>query len=51
VISGHESTGVDGLDKAVGGVGYVEDHQNAAEFMLQDTGLGKFAVSVAKNAV
>ena len=40
------------LDKAVGGVGYVEDHQDPVEFLHKDNlGVGKFGAPTAKVAV
>jgi hypothetical protein len=36
------------LDKAVGGVGYVEDHQSPIEYLHRDDiGIGKFGPSAA----
>jgi hypothetical protein len=35
-------------DKAVGGVGYVEDHQSPVEFLHGQTGLGMFGPSAVK---
>lgn len=37
-------------DKAVGGVGYVEDHQSPVEFLNTEYGLGKFVNSGVKVA-
>jgi hypothetical protein len=39
-------------DKAVSGVGYVEDHQNPVEFMQKDeNGIGKFGPASKSLAV
>ncbi|WWC68369.1 uncharacterized protein I206_102294 [Kwoniella pini CBS 10737] len=40
-----------GYHKAVGGVGYVEDHQSPHEFLHTEYGLGKFVPQAIKNAL
>lgn len=40
------------VDKAVGGVGYVEDHQSPAEFLFKDdTGIGAYGSKTGKLAL
>lgn len=40
------------LDKAVGGVGYVEDHQSPIEFLQKDNnGMGKFGKGATQVAI
>ena len=40
------------LDKAVGGVGYVEDHQSPVEFLQKDAlGIGAYGAASVKVAV
>lgn len=40
------------IDKAVGGVGYVEDHQSPIEFLQSsNTGIGKLGPHIEKVAL